>query len=344
MIRASLNRSCLTTILVLAVLSVIARDAHAQPWLPEKGEATVSVAFQSIFVKDHYFPTGPLDVGHITSNSVMVDVSYAATRRLAVDFGAPFVASKYNGPLPHKLPIDDGRYHGAVQDLRFGLRYKLLSGRLAVTPFVTGVVPSHAYEFYAHSALGQRLRGLAAGTSVGKLLEVVPGAFIQARYSYTFAQRILDISHNKSNADVEVGYFITPSLRVFAIGSGQLTHGGLDNTLDSVLSPTGEVLSRIDLETNEVLFGPEFDLHHDRIDRGHYLNVGGGAAVSLSDAVDLFGSFVKAVAVRNGHAVNRGLTIGISWTVRPKAAPRRELDEARAERSLVRCICQKGKS
>lgn len=115
-----------------------------------------------------------------------------------------------------------------------------------------------------------------------------------------------------------------------ALSSGQLTHGGLDLTLDSVVSPTGEVLSKIDLETEEVLFGLEYDLHHDGIDRGHYLNLGSGAAVSLTDSVELFGSFVKAVAVRNGHAVNRGITVGVSWTVRLKAVPVRKVDTARA--------------
>jgi len=35
------------------------------------------------------------------------------------------VASKYYGPDPHQIPIDNGNYHGGTQDLRIGLQYKL---------------------------------------------------------------------------------------------------------------------------------------------------------------------------------------------------------------------------
>ncbi|MBI1875545.1 MAG: hypothetical protein HYS05_16895 [Acidobacteria bacterium] len=45
----------------------------------------------------------------------------------------------------------------------------------------------------------------------------MPGTFVQARYSYTFVERVIDIAHNRSNLDVEVGYFVNPSFRVFAL-------------------------------------------------------------------------------------------------------------------------------
>ena len=311
---------------VLVLLPPVARHASAQAWLAEKGETTVSMTFQNIAVKDHYFTTERFDFGAIESNSLLVEASYAVSRRLAIDFGLPYVSSKYDGAYPHdpgvvgksEPSIDVGGYHGTVQDLRFTVQYNLMSGRVAVTPFVGTIVPTHDYTVYAHTAVGRRLRELAVGTSVGKVLdEVVPGAFVQARYSYSFVQKLLDISHDRSNLDLEVGYFINPTLRLFALGSAQLTHGGVDFTFDSIIAPDGHVLSQAS-ESGEVLFGPEYEYNHDRIDRQNYLNVGGGAAVSLTDSIDLFGSFVKMVAVRNGHAVNRGITLGVSWTVKPK--------------------------
>jgi hypothetical protein len=42
------------------------------------------------------------------------------------------------------------------------------------------------------------------------------------------------------------------------------------------------------------------------------LNAGGGFAYSITDSVDVFGSFSREVAGRNGHVLNRGITVGAS--------------------------------
>ena len=82
---------------------------------------------------------------------------------------------------------------------------------------------------FAHSAPGRDLHELQVGAYWAKLLDrVLPGLFVTGRYSYGFTQRVLDISHNRSNVDLELGYFIKPEVRVFGLGSGQLTHGGID--------------------------------------------------------------------------------------------------------------------
>ena len=52
--------------------------------------------------------------------------------------------------------------------------------------------------------------------------------------------------------------------------------------------------------------------NHDRIDRYNYLNVGGGASVALTDNVDLFGSYMWTAAARNGHALARAVSLGLS--------------------------------
>src|SRR5690349_12705028 len=56
------------------------------------------------------------------------------------------------------------------------------------------------------------------------------------------------------------------------------------------------------------------DDHYDQISRESYTNVGGGAAYSVTDTFDVFGSFTMTVSGRNTHAVNRGLSLGLSWS------------------------------
>ena len=104
----------------------------------------------------------------------------------------------------------------------------------------------------------------------------------------------MNVSHNRSNMDLEVGYFLRPSLRVFGMGAGQVTHGGLD-------FPT----NFRDIAT------PDQWLHHDQIARENFLNLGGGIAYALSGSVDLFGSTMHMVTGRNGHALQLGTTLKV---------------------------------
>jgi hypothetical protein len=192
-----------------------------------------------------------------------------------------------------------------------------------LTPFVASILPRHDYTYFAHSAVGRDLREVQVGAFAATLLDaVVPGLFVQGRYSYGFAERVLDISHDRSNMDLELGYFVTPKLRLLALTNGQVTHGGIDLT----------VTSRVDLPAIAYV-------HHDQIDRFNVLNVGAGAAYALTEKVDLFGSMIHTVAERNGHAIDRGLTVGLSWSFSTTRAKDRAI--ANAEHSLVKCLCEK---
>lgn len=320
-----------SSIAVMLLLPPLSGVARAQAWTPASGETTVSVMYQNAFYRYHLVRTVRADRGHVQTNNIVVDATYGLTRKVAVDFGVPFVTAKYDGTRPHPTAPDSGSYHGTFQDLRFALRYNLTANRIVLTPFVAVNVPSHDYEFYAHAAAGQRLRSLQIGTYAARLLDpVLPGAFMQARLSYGFVQKVLDIPHNRSNADLEIGYFITPAFRAFALGSAQITHGGVDLMGPGLLPPAQEV-------------------RHDQIGRFNYLHVGGGASLSLTDAVDVFGSFVKQMAGRNGHLLDRQFNVGVSFSVphlrraKPtQATPIAANERSPYEGSLVRCACQKG--
>lgn len=307
---------------------------RAQAFTPAQGEGTVSVQFQDAFVKYHQLPTVRLDRGHISGKTLLVDFTFGITDQLAVSVSLPWVASKYNGSRPHQLPIDDGSYHSTFQDLRFDIRYNISRKGLVVTPFVGTILPSHGYEYFAHSAVGRNVRELQVGANWASLLDpMLPGLFLQGRYSYGFAERIFDISHNRSNLDLEVGYFVKPEFRVFALGSGQLTHGGVDLNGNSLLT-----------------LGPILYPHHDRIARDNILNVGAGAAYDLTDSFGVYGSVIRTVAGRNVHALQYGLTVGASWSFTTRHARTRSsrsgLAQSRGDARtgvLARCVCQKGK-
>lgn len=325
-------RTGLATIVAPMLMAASASPARAQAWLPPQGEGAVSVMFQDGFFKYHALPTVRVDAGHIRSKTLLVDVTYGVTDKLAISFGVPWVAARYNGSNPHPLsltnptpnPIDDGTYHSTFQDFRFDVRYNITRRGVVLTPFIGTALPSHDYTYFAHAAPGRNLRELQLGVSAAKLLDVVlPGLFVQGRYAYGITEKVADISHNRSVMDLEVGYFVTPKLRLLALSTGQLKHGGVDVVRG--------VAARAQLGSLWV--------YHDQVDRLNILTVGAGAAYALNDKVDLFGSMVRTVAQRNGHIMDRGLALGLSWGFSTRRAKDRAI--ARAERSLVKCLCEK---
>ncbi|HEX2455653.1 MAG TPA: hypothetical protein VHI99_18290 [Vicinamibacterales bacterium] len=297
----------------------------------------MAVQFQDAFVKYHQLPTVRLDRGPIRGESLLVDFTYGLTDKVAVSVALPYVAAKYNGSFPHVRDdgstLDSGAYHSTFQDFRFDVRYNVSRRGFVLTPFVGSIVPSHSYEYFAHSAIGRHVREVQVGAYWAKLLDpLVPGMFVQGRYSYGFAQRILDISHNRSNLDLEVGYFVKPELRVFALGAGQLTHGGVDLYGNSRFA-----------------LGPVLYPHHDQISRDNILNVGAGAAYDLSPSVGVYGSFMRTVAGRNVHALQHGVTIGMAWSFVTGSASSRASRMPMPSgaqghrRALAKCVCQKTK-
>ena len=55
------------------------------------------MAFSTSDVKCHYLTTLPVDIGKIDWQTLVADVTYGLTDRIAVDLALPWVASKYTG-------------------------------------------------------------------------------------------------------------------------------------------------------------------------------------------------------------------------------------------------------
>jgi hypothetical protein len=220
--------------------------------------------------------------------------------------------------------LDDGTYHQTLQDLRFSVRYNVTRKNFWLTPFVGSVVPSHGYQYFAHAAPGSHLNELQLGVSAAKMLDaLVPGLLVQGTFAYGLTGQVLDFNPNRFNMDLEVGYFLTPRLRLLALGTGQVVQDGIDVVPNPRLN-----LPALEYE------------HHDQISIDNFLNLGAGMAFSLNDRLDLYGSMIHTVAKRNGHAIDHGVTVGLTWSFTTTRAKDRMI--ASAEHSLTKCVCEKG--
>ena len=325
------------TLAVLTCLPVLDTNAMAQAWVPARGEGSVSVAVQTMKVTKHLAGTVSVDAGDIDTNVVLADFTFGLTDKIAVDVALPLVSSKYTGPVPHAgTAIDDGTYHTSFSDVRFAMRYNLVRESAVITPYVGSVVPSNNYAFYGHSAPGQQLNELQVGVYAAKLFERgLPGLFVSGRYGFGFVEKVLDISHNRSLGNLEIGYFFNSRFRAFTMAGAGLTHGGVDFPANGMGG-----------------LPAEYRANHDQIQRVNHLEVGVGGAFSMTDSLDAFGSYSTQVAGRNGHSMDRGITVGLSWGFRRKSpgesaaatAPASDAPDAETEKregTLLRCICQK---
>jgi hypothetical protein len=314
----------------LFIAAVLApATVFGQAWVPRAGDGTVAFVYQNQLVQDHLLADGSrLDVGHIVADSLLLDFTYGVTDKLALNINLPYIASAYHGHNPHPgSTLDDGRRHGTLQDFRADIRYNVTRRGVVLTPFVDVIIPSHRYEYFGHAAPGRRLAEVQFGANIAHVMTRLPGAFVQTRLSYGFSQQPLGRYHDRTNADGELGYFINPRFRVFGLLATQYTFGGVLLTSDA----------------SKVLTADEFH-HHDQISRSDLVDVGAGAQVQLTSRVDLVGSYATTVMGRSGHALGRGVTVGVSWGFGRSFSGGGPLGGIEAASRLPKCLCEKGKS
>lgn len=298
-------------------------NVFAQAWLPPKGEASLSISYGNVFVRDHTYANGDtFDDGHIRTITVGLSLSYGISDRFAFDFAVPYISSKYDGDDPHVAldgtTIDDGNYHGTFQDYQFALRFGALTKPFVLTPYVSAVIPSHHYRYFAHSGVGRNLRRYLVGFFAARRLDpLLENGYVQLRYSYAFVQKVLGISQAQSTADLSLGYFVTPALGVRGLLSYGYTHGGL-----SIGNNDDEFVARL---CDPVLqCGPTdpspYWQHHDQIGREVYLNAGAGLTYTLTDSIDVFATYFTALVNHGGHKISHGVSFGASFSFSPQRA------------------------
>ena len=302
-------RSSPAAALALVALGVGALPgrALAQAWLPARGDGTVTITYQDTLARGELDRDGQpyWDEGTTRAHTLISEVEWGLTNRVALNLTLPFITARYRGDHAHPVnirgepkPIDDGSYHGSVQDFRFGLRYGLKTGALAIAPFAEGIIPSHHYESLGHAAIGTDLRVFRMGVNVGGFLDpVASGLYFHTQVSYAVLQEVAGIRPNRSSLDSEVGYFVTPRLAVRFLEGLLITHDGLQFP---------EPRFRI----------PVFFLNHDRLKRRNILNLGGGVGFAFTDSLEGFAAVVGTVWGENSHPV-RGITVGMNWHFRP---------------------------
>jgi hypothetical protein len=230
-----------------------------------------------------------------TNVAIGVDVDYGLSDRWSLSVSLPYVFAKYRGgPPPEQVaflpyPAVDSCHclHSSFQDVVLGSHYNLLKVRRSfslMTSMSVGI-PTHNYDYAGEAVVGFGLTELGLAADAGEQLDfIVPGLSVDGHYGYTVVERVLGISHNRSNALFKASYTLPNRLGGHMILSGQRTHGGLRFPFD--VEPF-----------------PERYTEFHRLLRDNYFQAGAGVSYAWRDW-DVSLSFVKTVSGDNTHNVH----------------------------------------
>lgn len=301
--------------LVLVVAWLIPTSCLAQAFLPPKGELYLTTTYQTLYSNRHLmsesvlagidFGSTSVDFGTIRSRVVTVDADLGLTDSLALSAGAAIIQAQFTPGefsdvlAAHTAPIDDGAYHGGLQDVWIGFRQVVQRGEWLFTPAITLLVPARDYETFGHSVIGRGLNRLDAAINVGRLLYFsnVPRAFVQGAYAYGLMENVGDIALDRSAVTWELGYFLTDTLTLQSFGTYQNTLGGVDWTRD--------------LQAHNDHLAESFS-GHDQAAAEDFLQLGGTLSWAANDSLDFFFSYSDTLWGVNTHNA-RAFTVGSTW-------------------------------
>ncbi|HET7104554.1 MAG TPA: hypothetical protein VFI20_10755 [Terracidiphilus sp.] len=294
-----LRRACLCALLV-----IFPAGSLGQALVPLKGEATLSTAYEYISFEGHFRSDGSRTPEAASkAQSVIFDLEYGVSDRLAITVSLPIVASRYASTNPpsdvlrvlfdetvqtlgagfynHQF-LDDLQYHATLQDLRFSARYNVSSHPVVVTPFLGSVIPSHDYAFVGESAPGRNLKEFQLGTDVARRLDpLLRKAYVDGQFAYALPEASLDVRTTRANVSLEAGYLLKRSLAVRGFGQWQHTFNGLHFPAD--------------------LTTPERALTHERLLKANYWHLGGGVSYAVSQNVEVSADMVTFLTGSDTH-------------------------------------------
>jgi hypothetical protein len=309
-----LRRTAAVGALVIVAIVASARSSAAQAWAPRAREGDVTFVVQMIDHIGRVNDDVKLACCDTTNVAFVVDANYGLTDRWSISAGMPYVFAKFFGNDPTKpapppppewlvlTPVDTCQcWHSSFQDVSVGAHYNLVKVRRAFSLMgsVNTGVPSHAYEYVGEAVVGFDLKELSLSADAEQQLNLlIPGLSIDGHYNYAFVERVLGISHNRSNFAVDTGYTLPQGLAAHVILAWQWTYGGVTVVPD------------------EVAGNPALYTEFHRLLRDNYFHAGLGASYTWRDW-DLSFSFQNTLGGDNTHDVHvYTVTAGRSFRLR----------------------------
>lgn len=299
---------------IAAVLLAGASVAAAQERIADY-DNSVRLEYQFIHTGALDTGIGPFDIGETDAHVLLLSGVYSLTDRWKIFGTLPYVQKRHQGMGVHNpntdffeyMPpdlrlVDDGDFHGGLQDLYGGIQYLALDGPFRVSPFISYGVPISDYPTYANAAIGKQLWELPVGVS----LEFTPyfsDWYFQADIAYVFSEELLGVDLDFWLMYFSASYYVTPRFapRVF------LTRRDAPNALDFPEDFTDD-LTFSTLED----FDNEFWYRHDQTLKHNYVNAGIGFDYLASDRYEISATYYQTIDPEDVAEVDYAFTFALT--------------------------------
>jgi hypothetical protein len=269
-----------------------------------------SVGVEYQFMHTGKFATnfGPMDIGETDTHVLLLSGVASLSERWTVFGSIPYVQKRHKGAGVHNPNVDfatftppdlrlvdDGDYHGGLQDVTIGVRYLAVDGPFAVSPFLTFGTPLSNYPTYGNAAIGKQMWELAAGAAI-EFTPYFSDWHFQADISYVFAEEVLGLDLDYWFWYASASYFVTPRFapRVFLV----------QREAPNALSFPEDFPQGFD---NEQFY------QHDRTLKHNFLNGGIGLNYIFTDRHEIVATLFKTFESDNVVEVEYAFTLGLNF-------------------------------
>ena len=288
----------------------------------QKGDGSLRVEYQYIRTGNFHDDVGEFDYWTTDSHIALLSGNYALSDRWSLQATLPYVQKRFNpGELyngdphnpndpwwinfvpPDKRFIDDGNYHGGIQDLSISLMYQALEGPLTVAPYIGYGFPATDYPFYAKAAIGLNLWNIPVGVN----LTFIPSFsdwYFNGNVAYVFSEQPLDVNVDYWLGYFSAGYWFKPRFSMNVFLSVKYVRDGLVMPWDFTDDPTYSNFP-------EGFDTPEW-WQHDRLVAHRFANIGFGFDYSVSEHYQLSGTYFTGVWVEQTNEVDHAFTLALT--------------------------------
>lgn len=269
---------------------------------------SIGLEYQFMHTGDYASSIGPLDIGETDTHVLLLSGSVSLSDRWQVFGTVPYVRKRHRGAGVHNpntdFPtfappdlrlVDDGSYHGGLQDVTIGVSYAAVDGPFSIAPFLTLGTPLSNYPTYGNASIGKQLSEVAVGVS----LEFTPyfsDWTFQADISHAFSEEVLGVDLDYWFWYASASYFLTPrfAARVFLA----------ERRAPNALAFPEDFTAGFD---NENWY------QHDRTIKHEFLNGGLGFNYIVDDNYAVQATYFETIEADNVVEVEYAFTLGLTY-------------------------------
>jgi len=322
MVPGSTRRRMTGFILLCFTAIFFAHSALAQS--QQKGDASLRIEYQYIHTGSFFDDLYELSYAYTESHAAVLSGNYAVSDRWTVFASLPYVQKRhgwypgdpYKGDphnpndafwVDYQPPdlrfIDDGTYHGGLQDLSFGIQYLALDGPVSISPYIGYGWPASNYPIYGKAAIGQNLWTIPVGLN----FEILPSFsdwYLQGSAAYVFSEKPLGVNVDYLLAYLSTGYYFTPAFSMNVFATLKYVFKGLKMPYDFTDDPT--------YGNYPEAFDTPVWWQHDRVIGHRSANWGIGFDYFVNEKYQLSGSWFKGFYAEQSNEVDRAITLALT--------------------------------